>query len=251
MALFSSKKNTSSDDDIKVYDITDEDYLNIGLDDDVPGSIGVPSTSGNKKNTRSPKDFIVFGVIIVVFLGYAMYSMMSGGDDTTGSGDSSEQTTAQSVAPSSESSVSNGIVVREENGMTYSGHDNGSQINGTGAILAFDYAYYTLRDGTEVIKNFNPKDNEKNSSNNQTEYVYSPQYVQSHIDKVPEDTTYDLDITPIETGSVYDVILTLHIPGSEDVQYSQRFSTMKVGDRYYVKEFDSQEILTKDKATSK
>lgn len=159
----------------------------------------------------------VIGAIVVVLI---VAGMVTGGDKKD---DEKQQTTTQGSF--------DGINVNEQVGVAYIGNDDGAPVNGTGAILAFDYQYYQKRSGEGVIKNFNPNNTD-----------YSADFVQNYIDQVPAGTQYQLSITPISLGDKYNVILTVVLPGAEPVKYNQQFTVMKRGDRYYVKEFSSREI---------
>lgn len=139
-----------------------------------------------------------------------------------------QQQQQQQHSESDSSSNTGGVVVQEQVGKTYTGNDNGNQVNGTGAILAYDYAYYTERDAEKARAVFNPEISD-----------YPASYIAPEIDKMLQGTTYTVSVTPREIGKLYDVVLLLEVPGFDPVQSKQTFETMKVGDKFYVKKFVS------------
>lgn len=141
---------------------------------------------------------------------------------------------------SSESGFSNikgdnkGVNVSEEVGTAHTGTENATNTTGTGAILAFDWAYYKDRDGEKALQFFDPANQD-----------YDGDYVQRYIDRVSPATSYDLEITPESLGEKYSVVLTLTLPGYEPVKYRQSITTVKTGDKFYIKEMSSN-LMTDD-----
>lgn len=243
MALF-RKKNThpqpkdsfGSDDEIDIFEALDgetdlsakeypapsyDDFEGADIEDDILGIDGMdeeprPSQKPKKKN---PIMFLAIGAIVVIGGGLLVFSAMNSPQESQGPAVDDEVNSR--VEGSSE-----GIVVNEELGVTYEGNENGAPVNGTGAILAFDHAYYVDRDGEKVLEHFNPDVRS-----------YDDAFVQSHIDKVPVGTTYSLQITPRQVGVSYDVTLTLTLPGEDPVSYLKNVETMQKDGEYFVKTF--------------
>ena len=111
---------------------------------------------------------------------------------------------------------------------TYSGSDNASAQNGTGAILSFAYQMYTERNGEKARQYYNPDAN-----------GYSGEMIQKEIDTtIPEGTKYNMEITPLQIGSQYEAILTLTVPNfSQAVSYKLNIETMERDGRYFIKTF--------------
>ena len=226
-------------DDLNLDDL-DENYL----DDENPSS-----NDKNNDGIFNKKKIIQIGLAFVALL-VVLIAMLNIGDNDTGNGDSTTETTSSqtednngnetSASQNTEKPVYDGIVVREESGMTYSGNEKGSPTNGTGAILLFDYSYYIEKDAQKVLDNYNPDMKDQ----------FSKEFIQSKIDEPPEGTQYSLDITPITTGDEYVVTLYLDIPGAESVSYKQKIKTVKKGDRYYVANISSEEITGSSRVSS-
>lgn len=237
MALNRRKRRNEGEEDFEVMGT----YDNMGLDDD-EDQIEGDGEDAQGFNISKENLIKILGVGILFLIGI-LFFVLSGGDDT--STDSQQNGETEQVQQEGESTndsenasdgnqydeqVENqfeGVVVREQNGETYIGNENGSPINGTGAILAFDYAYYIDRDAEKVLENFGQEVNSR----------YDTRYVQTRIDQVAEGTDYILAITPEKVGELYDVVLTLDIPNAEQMVYNQKFQVEKVGDRFYVKTF--------------
>lgn len=260
MGLFSkkNKNNTLSDNsDYDMFDIVGNTEENLSADqypelsyDDMEGFDFPEEDSSDKKSTNDSRGsrfrrmFIGGTAVILVFIA-ALY--FTGGDDSSNGDDrSSEQQQEQpreDVNKSSDDSSSNdpdgkntvkkkdsGVVATEQIGQEYETDDDGNPINGTGAIMAFDHAYYTKRDGQAAREMFNPEAD-----------AYNAEYIQRAIDKVPQGTTYSLSITPVRIGEEYKVDLTLNLPGAESPSvYNQKFYTKEKNGQYYVESFTSQ-----------
>lgn len=266
MALFSKKKKKPSrsggGDDFEMFDIVGSDNENLSADqypelsyedmegfnfpddgDTNPGSKGGKKSSGGMQFRR----MIIAGTILALLIIGAIY--LTSGDGSGGGGSEGEtQETTQSEEQGEGSGSSSdgegssggnegsgdtknsGIVVTEQVGQEFSTSDDGNPINGTGAIMAFDYAYYTKRDGEAARKMFNPDAD-----------AYNADYIQRAIDKVPQGTTYSLGITPTRIGEEYKVKLTLNLPGAESpTVYNQVFLTEERNGQFFVKSFTSQ-----------
>lgn len=93
----------------------------------------------------------------------------------------------------------------------------GGQGTGTDAIVAYDYAYYFKRNADLASQFFwNNKPDQKAIDEN-----------------VSKELAYTMEITPIEIGAKYKVILTLKTPGKE-TRWEQEISTVKEGDKFFV-----------------
>ena len=232
--------------------MTEEDFDSMGFNTDdplIPGMSDGSSQSQNqsKKKEKSGGSFgkglAILLTIVVGVAGLYMYSSKSDNGSETPSTDQTNSQNAESpeggergsgngnattdMGEAKDTGVNlNGIVVNEEVGKSYTGSELGNPQNGTGAIMSFDYYYYVERDGDKAMQFFNP--NVKG---------YNGPFVQTNINKVPQGTKYKLEITPVNIGKEYDVILTLSIPGRNQVSYRQSFETMNIDGRYYVKNF--------------
>lgn len=215
-------------------DYSNGSFIHLGYDEFEDGQfdekdyLGISDNEeGNKQeeSSRSPFRMIVMGatVLIVALIAWSLL----GKSDDAGTQQNNDQN--QSQTNSRIEGDNEGSVINEELGRAYQGNDNGNPINGTGAILAFDYAYYTDRDGEKARSMFNPDTD-----------AYSGSYIQQEINKVPQGTTYDLTIQPERIGEVYDVELSLSIPGLEPTKYNQKFYTMEKDGKFYVEKFTSQ-----------
>lgn len=247
MARKKKKKAPSSDglfDDLDPLLDSDEDFSadstphssygdihDIGGFSDDPFGLGIPDDSPEESlrekeesyNRKSRKFLlIVIPLMFIVVLGIAFFAM-GGGGVTTGDGGASEEGISRIEGGG------DGVNINESVGVTHTGSENGNPNNGTGAILAFDYQYYTERSGEGARENFNPDATS-----------YDAAFIQAAIDRVPGGTEYSLDITPMTIGQRYEVVLTLTIPGMEPVKYNQDFEVMESDGRYYVKTFTSQ-----------
>lgn len=246
--MFGSKKK---DDNEKIEVFGTYDDLNLDDLDDNYLDDENPSSEDNNDSVFNKKKIIQIGLAFVALL-VVLIAMLNIGEKDTGDGNSTEETTSSqaednnsgendsSSTQNTEKPVYDGIVVREESGMTYSGNEKGSPTNGTGSILLFDYNYYIEKDAQKVLDNYNPDMKDQ----------FSKEFIQSKIDEPPEGTRYSLDITPITTGDEYDVKLHLDIPGAESVSYKQKIKTVKKGDRYYVANISSEELTSSSRASS-
>lgn len=229
------------DEDIEILGTVDDSFYG---DNDYIDSLESqgrkPEDEEHRPNKKS--NIMMLLVAAVLFVGLITIMLYTGNtsvDNAPGEQDVSQS--EQEQQPNFD-----GIVVREENGVTYSGNVDGSPVNGTGAILSFDYSYYTGRDGSKVVEDLSPTvgtdTRATGESLSEDEKKRYGDFYQSHIDKVPEGTTYTLDITPVRIGEEYQVVLHLDIPQSKPVSYVQDFKTVKIGDRYYVQNFTSQKL---------
>lgn len=261
MGLFSKKKKgnslSSDNSDFDMFDIVGDTEENLSADqypelsyDDMEGFDFPDNEDSTKEKLKSEsggsrfrKTVIVGTIVALGFIGAVYF---------TGNTDDSEQDEPQqqeqqqlddqpddSTSSGSQDSESSdpsmkkkdsGVVATEQIGQEYTTSDDGNPINGTGAIMAFDHAYYTKRDGQAARELFNPEAE-----------AYSADYIQRAIDKVPQGTKYSLSITPVRIGEEYDVKLSLSIPGAESpTVYNQTFYTDEINGQYYVKSFTSQ-----------
>ena len=252
MALFSKKNKNNSqpddshNDDFDMFDVIGSSEENLSADqypelsyDDME-DFNFP---GEEKEDKSQKDgssglrfrrMIIAGTILALVIIAAIYFTQDKGSDNS---KAEEENISQQEEGDKDSShkedspqgKGSGIVATEQVGQDYSTSDDGNTINGTGAIMAFDYAYYVKRDGEEARKIFNPDAD-----------AYNAKYIQRAIDKVPQGTTHSLVITPTRIGEEYQVELTLNLPGAESpAVYSQVFTTEEKDGQFYVKSFIS------------
>lgn len=258
MALFSRKKKSSSQQssDNSEFDIFDvindseenlsadsypelsyEDMENFNFPDDneKSGSTKVEDSSGARF-----RRMIIAGTVVALAIILAVY--FTGGNNSDGGNqEATQQSTSQentgeqdgqnsdSQDGDSVNTKNSGVVAPEQVGKEYVSSDDGNPSNGTGAIMAFDYAYYVTRDGQAARDVFNPDAD-----------AYSANYIQREIDKVPQGTTHSLSITPQRIGEQYNVVLTLNIPGAEPVEYKQVFYTEERDGQFYITRFTSQ-----------
>lgn len=218
-------------DDYNTDDLTDytDDFSNLPGDDESDSDEG-PKT-GKRRTGLSTGAKVAISIVSVIVLVLAIlfgvgYYMKSKNSDTT----STETTTTQSVQQFDPSTAGK-VNVRESTGVTYTGTDNALNNNGTGAILAFDYAYYTERSGKNALSHFDPDNHE-----------YTAENIQAEINKMRPSTRYSLQITPTVIGKSYNVILTLYIPSGTDIAtftYNQKFTVVEKNGKYYVKSFTS------------
>lgn len=264
MALFSKKKKNpdSSDNnsDFEMFDIIGSEDENLSADqypelsyDDMedfnfPDDTS-PSSQKDKDDSsgsRFRRMFIAGTILALIIIG-AIY--LTGGGSDSSDESASEQETSQSEnqedggtdseggentsegdGDSTGERKDSGVVANEQVGQEFITSDDGNPINGTGAIMAFDYAYYTKRDGEAARELFNPDAD-----------AYNADYIQRAINKVPQGTTYSLDITPVRIGEEYKVKLTLNLPGSEKpAVYDQVFLTEERDGQFFVTSFTSQ-----------
>lgn len=197
-------------------DVVLEDDI-LGIDDEKSAK----SSSNNSTNKSNIILFIVLGIIGAIVIGY----FTVGGSSSDNADNSNQQ--EDKVDSKIDRNV-DGIVVNEKENEEYVGNEDGAPVNGSGAILAYDYDYYHNRNGNEARKHFNP-----DISN------YDGEYLQNHIDKVPSGTEYELKITPKRIGEEYDVILSLSIPGEETQSWQQKVTVMEKDGTFYVKRLDS------------
>lgn len=260
MALFSkNKKSTPSSDnsEFDMFDIVGSSEENLSADqypelsyDDME-DFNFPDDEEESKNKEKDSDsgsrfrrMFIAGTILALIIIAAVY--FTQGDDS----DSSSQGEDQNVSQQDDNNGDNGdngenkedsneennpnikdsgVVATEQVGQEYSTSDDGNPINGTGAIMAFDYAYYVKRDGEAARKIFNPDAD-----------AYNAKYIQRAIDKVPQGTKHSLVITPVRIGEEYNVELTLNLPGAEEPTiYNQVFTTEEKDGQFYVKSFVS------------
>lgn len=243
MALFKKKKKDEAEpqevDEFGIMDGDDDDVFSSAIspsigydDDDFEYEDDFDDEEDDESGRHNPdssqegvdkKKFFGFLFLIIIVLALAAFFVF-------GSSQGGDSPQPEETSQSQEDKGANkGIVVQEANGETYNGNDDGNPVNGTGAILAFDYAYYTERSGEKAREYFNPDAKE-----------YDADYIQKAIDtNVPEGTKYDLAITPKSIGKEYDVVLTITEPGTEPYKFNQKFSVMEKEGRFYVENFTS------------
>lgn len=249
MALFKKKKKNEDIDTDKELDefaiVDDEDDIFSsespapGYDDDddledyLDNDIDNPENQKDSKEPISKVKFIgiLAGVIILVLFLLNVTGVL---DVSSGENTNSDQTQSQEEGnnDSGENPKNNGegIIVNEAVGESYVGKDDGNPMNGTGAILAFTYDYYTTRNGEKARQHFNPDATS-----------YDAKYIQNNIDNNPEGTSYNLKITPRVVGSTYDGELTVTPPGASSGQtFNILYEVMEKDGTYYIKTFEQQ-----------
>lgn len=207
------------------YDDDLEDYM----DDDI-------DHSEEQENSKEPISKIKFIGILAVVIILVLFLLNVTGvlDVSSGENTNGDQTQSQEEGnnDSGENLKNNGegIIVNEAVGESYVGKDNGNTMNGTGAILAFTYDYYTTRNGEKARQHFNPDATS-----------YDAKYIQNNIDNNPEGTSYNLKITPRVVGSTYDGELTVTPPGASSGQtFNILYEVMERDGTYYIKTFEQQ-----------
>ena len=249
MGFFGKKKqgdtHQSNDDDFSFFDTIEDDsdfsaenYVELGYGDmdnlGLGGADQISDEAVRKANSDEKEEEgvnftkVIIFITVFVLLGIGAYSLVS--NDNSGEPPAQEQQSSeQAGGDAADNGKKTGLVVTEQVGKEFVSNEDGNPVNGTGVILAFDYAYYTKRDGKAARELFNPEAKSYNAS-----------YIQREIDKVPQGTTYELSITPQRIGESYVVKLKLNIPGSEPVVYNQKFTTAQRGDgTFYIKQFTS------------
>ena len=229
-------------DDFSYLDNLDDDLLSSGdqspisyEDDDI--DIDEDYIGMNKKSSKSPKSkkeggkgkWIVAGIIIASLVGTGI-AMQTGAldeflasdtnqnssEESSDNGDDKNSSEDNSDSDESSEIKDDGVVINEKVNETYSGNDNASAQNGTGAILSFAYQMYTERNGEKAREYYNPD-----------AHGYSGEMIQKEIDTtIPEGTQYNMEITPLQLGSQYNAVLTLTIPNfSQAVSYNLDIET--------------------------
>ncbi|CCW11015.1 hypothetical protein QLG13_29235 [Rhodococcus aetherivorans] len=103
--------------------------------------------------------------------------------------------------------------------------EQGNQASGAGVIAAFNFAYYSLRNGQAARALAAPS----------TSVLPAPQ-LQTYIDNLPAGTSYCQKITEI-SAEVYLVALTVTRPGQPAETIAQTVSTQKLDGRWFVDVF--------------
>lgn len=214
-----------------MHDLNYDEYGD--LDEDESGY--VPGIASEKKvSDKEQEEFerkskilkIAGGVIAVIMIALIAFVALNGG--TSNENNTNQQSQSQEDNKDTNSQGGEGVTVNEQINKPYVGNQNGNaKSSGTGAILAFDYAYYTKRSGKEAIKYFNPDVK-----------AYNAATIQTGIDKVSQGTEYELSITPKVIGEKYEVKLKLSVPGYDPIIYNQNFDVMKKDGQFYVKSFN-------------
>lgn len=207
----------------------DDDNLEDYLEDDI-------DHSEDQENSKEPISKIKFIGILAVVIILVLFLLNVTGvlDVSSGENTNGDQTQSQEEGnnDSGENLKNNGegIIVNEAVGESYVGKDDGNPMNGTGAILAFTYDYYTTRNGEKARQHFNPDATS-----------YDAKYIQNNIDNNPEGTSYNLKITPRVVGSTYDGELTITPPGASSGQtFNILYEVMERDGTYYIKTFEQQ-----------
>lgn len=244
-------------DDFSYLDDLDDDLLSSGdespisyedddidIDEDYIGMNKKPKKTSNSKKKDGKGKWIVAGLLVAVLVGTGIATKTGALDEflnENGSQSSSEESSGEdgsdkdiesgnnnSEGSESSKTEDNGVVINEKVNETYSGSDNASSQNGTGAILSFAYQMYTERNGEKARKYYNPDAN-----------GYSGEMIQKEIDTtIPEGTKYNMEITPLQIGSQYEAILTLTVPNfNQAVSYKLNIETMERDGRYFIKTF--------------
>lgn len=250
MALFNkrnkrNKNNDPQDEDLDEFAIVDDeedifssespalDYDDDLDDDELDDYLDRESEKSDDSDKKEPVSKLKFvGIVAVAVIVLFFILNALGVFDTSGEEENSreEQTQSQEENPSDDqkANTGEGIVVNESVGESYNGNDNGNPVNGTGAILAFTYDYYTSRNGEKAREHFNPEATS-----------YDASYIQNNIDNNPEGTSYSIKVTPRVVGSTYDGELTVRPPGSDKGQtFNILYEVMEQDGVFYIKTFE-------------
>lgn len=186
-----------------------------------PSRSGMPSgtpRSTTGRSRRRPKLLLAYLAVVALLAG-ALVAAFSGDDSpaadsttaTASTTGSAPTTTAAPAGPDCSMPI-------------------GNQDSGTGAIAAFEHAYYVQRSGAAAHALVSP---EAPST--------APFTVAANLDAgiatVAAGTTYCLDIDPLRPG-VFTLTLTESGPNGPGVQYRQRITTTEVDGRYVIASID-------------
>ena len=239
MALFG--KNNDEDENItgsySGYD--DEDDFDYGDDDDDLDNLTLTDDYDDEEDVDDGKRSLAAPIAVMVFVALAaaggIWYAFFRGDNNNQNTTAEQPTTSENFdygGNNNQDPDTDGVTVAESVGVKHSGSQKGNRDNGTSVILGFNYAYYVERSGEKAIKYYNPNNLE-----------YDKDYIQKHIDEVPEGTRYNLEITPVVIGKDYEVRLYLQLPGTSPVVYDQRYTIAKGQDgKYYFEQFTSEQV---------
>lgn len=239
MALFGKKKKAApvqdhDDDELDEFAVVDEDddiFSSASPAPNYDDDIGDFDDEFDDEEGDSDKDekaspivkMIVVGISALLLAGAGFYIYKTSDVSLPGSEEKQEQQEGEGV----NKDQGEGVVVDEKVGKEYVGSDNGNTKNGTGAIMAFTYDYYTTRSGEKAREHFNPLASS-----------YDGQYIQNEIDQVPEGTTYELKVTPRTIGKFYDGTITLSLPNAKTYSFDIDYEVMEKDGVFYVKTFE-------------
>lgn len=177
------------------------------IDDEVEKKRGAAATSDNGGNRRY---YIAAGVLTVCAVaGVYMANRDTGGnsDPTADSPDTSVQG-APGPAPATPVNMAdiNCGNPNEEVGKAIACAAVGNQDTGTNAILAYDHAFYSKRDGAKAYSLTNQPQNDPQKS------AAGAKTIQQQINMTACGSKYALTITPKEIGRIYDVTVMVTAP---------------------------------------
>ncbi|MDJ0396165.1 hypothetical protein QMK17_22870 [Rhodococcus sp. G-MC3] len=179
---------------------------------------GTPRSTTGRPRLRRPR--LLFAVIAAVaLLTGALVAALSGSDSSTTESAGTPPTTTLSATATTAATAGPDCSM-----------PRGDQDSGTGAIAAFEHAYYVQRSGAAAHALISP---EAPST--------APFTVVANLDAgiatVAADTTYCLDIDPLRPG-VFTLTLTEGGPAGPGVQYRQRITTTEVDGRHVIASID-------------
>lgn len=204
----------------------------IDLLDAAPVSVGA-GTSGEAAagpGGRGKKAVVLLGAAAAVAVTAVTSAVLLGGGSGTGAPSHPAPTGAPQHGVSSlpllpvESAVES--AAEQEDSIPGQCHaERGDQGSGAGVIAAFNFAYYSLRNGEAARALATPT----------TSVLPAPQ-LQTYIDGIPVGTTYCQKITEV-SAEVYLVALTVRRPGEPVETIVQTVSTQKLDGRWFVDVF--------------
>lgn len=163
------------------------------------------------------------GVGAAVLFSAAAAAALVGGESAPQAGDHTDATTTTTVpaaAASTAVAAPQPWCPRSSVGAVHVSDGPGDPATPVGAITAFDYAYYTLRDGVAVAA--------------LTSSAKSAEEIQEGIDALPLGTEHCLTITSTDTENVYAVSIALRTPSGEEGQINQRVTLAPGGPGYQI-----------------
>lgn len=212
-----------------------EPQLEPDLDDEPANDPKPPSN----RNGRGCILSLVLSIVIVavavgmiIFATGGSFGSLLGGSDEDAAPPSETSIPLSSDAPTASADEPETVaqVIQEE--CVPSGDDKvtvdngrGDQKTGEGAILAFDYAYYVERSGSQARALMSDSIKETTADT-----------LQAAIDKLPKGAGHCLTITP-ERPNVYTVKLAEYVPDGDEVSksvYDQEITVDKVDDKFVI-----------------
>lgn len=194
--------------------------------DPAPVEIPLPATpeppSEPKDEKPMWKKFLPGGILVAAILIFALAVLpgVFAGDKDDSSSDTVAVNTGTSSASEQPSKVDTVVGVPETQGVPINipgGGSPGGHATGTDAIVGYDYAYYSLRKADAA-----------------GEFFWKSKPEQADIDsKVKGDLTYSLEVTPLEIGVKYQVLLTLKTPAGQ-ATHRQEIDVEQHDGKFYV-----------------